>query len=255
MMLFLLDLALLCFLVPRSTKMTVRLACMIAVRAILTALCSVANVGIYQALLANNGKVETTSLAKTVNSIFGLKKDNCPSSRGRRDTWESLLSKVEGRVNVSDLLYDLDQNNFNGTLSQLEEEERRRNMSYDLDFNNTIKQMEQEEKKVNLDFDLVDENFANLKMNQNLTLDMDTRVEPAFDYLNCDLRLSFWAGVISVVMSAMLSMLAAANLALTWRLVNRHKVLLRKEEQLKEGFQALEEIHKLGQIGWEVNVN
>ena len=92
-LLFLLDLILICLLVPRGTRMSVRLVLLIALRYLLTAIGAAANVGIYQAFLYNAGQSQETQLAASINAIFGVEPVAC--QRGKRDTWDLLMKKLE----------------------------------------------------------------------------------------------------------------------------------------------------------------
>ena len=92
-LLFLLDLILICLLVPRGTRMSVRLVLLIALRYLLTALGAAANVGLYQAFLYNSGQSPETQLASSINAIFGVEPVAC--QRGKRDTWEILMKRLE----------------------------------------------------------------------------------------------------------------------------------------------------------------
>ena len=92
-LLFLLDLILICLLVPRGTRMSVRLILLIALRYVLTAIGAAANVGIYQAFLYNAGQSPETQLASSINAIFGVEPVAC--QRGKRDTWDLLMKKLE----------------------------------------------------------------------------------------------------------------------------------------------------------------
>ena len=88
--------------------------------------------------------------------------------------------------------------------------------------------------------------------------------EPAFVFTNytgtCDtkpyeLTMELYASIISVILTTLLSILAGTNLALTWQLVSRQKAILRKEEQLRQGFAALEELYQgHGGVFEEVNL-
>ena len=68
-MLFAVDLVLLCFLVPRGTPMSVRIIFLLATLAVLTTLGGAASIGMYQALLQNNGGEEATTLSTTINTL------------------------------------------------------------------------------------------------------------------------------------------------------------------------------------------
>ena len=93
-LLFLLDLALVTFLVPRGTRMSVRLVALLALRGLLTTLATATNVGIYQALLYNAGRTtEPTQLASGINALFGITPDTC--TRSKRDTWTDLLNNLD----------------------------------------------------------------------------------------------------------------------------------------------------------------
>ena len=92
-LLFLLDLILICLLVPRGTRMSVRLVLLIALRYLLTALGAAANVGLYQAFLYNSGQSPETQLASSINAIFGVEPVAC--QRGKRDTWDILMKRLE----------------------------------------------------------------------------------------------------------------------------------------------------------------
>lgn len=93
-LLFLLDLALVTFLVPRGTRMSVRLVALLALRGLLTMLATATNVGIYQALLYNAGRTtEPTQLASGINALFGITPDTC--TRSKRDTWTDLLNNLD----------------------------------------------------------------------------------------------------------------------------------------------------------------
>lgn len=238
-LLFVVDLLLLCFLVPRSTRMTVRLAFLIAIRAILTVIGSVINLGLYQALQAHTGRTETTTLAQTVNTLFGLTKDDC-SHREKRDTWANLLSRVEndgGEESMDEMeLTKKDTWNVTEWIPNLE----------------NITNLDDKKDKVempNLDFDLLEENITLNEIGQNLNWNVSEAEEWKEDqitYLNL---------IFSIGLAVGLLVILVLSVALTCKLAVSYRNNQRKEAQLRDGFQALEEIYKLGQAGWEVNLN
>ena len=102
-MLFAVDLVLLCFLVPRGTPMSVRIIFLLATLAVLTTLGGAASIGMYQALLQNNGGEEATTLSTTINTLFGLDPEACTRERQRRKTWEEMLSLMDKRPEEDNL--------------------------------------------------------------------------------------------------------------------------------------------------------
>ena len=280
-MLFGVDLLLLCFLVPRGTPMSVRLVLLIATRGALTTVGGAASIGMYQALLHNNGGEEATTLATAVNTLFGLDPEGCANNRQRRDTWAEMLSKVDQKTVIS--------SSSGEQLETVEEEEDKKEKKEDetistfpmvkenvhreelsdnnleMNMNNTVnteqgevftnetevdeKEVEDTEQELPYDFESDPTNESRI----GTKADMTEVAEPGFLFTNytgtCDTRpykltLELFAGIISVILTTLLSILAGANLALTYKLVSRQKAILRKEEQLRQGFAALEELYQ-----------
>ena len=280
-MLFGVDLLLLCFLVPRGTPMSVRLVLLIATRGALTTVGGAASIGMYQALLHNQGGEEATTLATAVNTLFGIDPDDCVNSRQRRDTWAEMLSKVDQKTVIS--------SSSGQQLDTVEGEENKREKKKDktistfpmieenvhkeelfdndleVNENNTVtteqgekftnetgadeKKVEDTEQELAYDFgsDLTDDSKIGTKA------DMTEVAEPAFVFTNCtetcdanpyELKMELYAAIISVILTTLLSILAGTNLALTYKLVSRQKAILGKEEQLRQGFAALEELYQ-----------
>ena len=92
-MLFLFDLLLLCFLAPRNTKWSIRLVCLLACRGLLATLGTAASLGLYQALMSNAGRAPETTLAHSVNALFGTTPGPCV--REKRDTWMEVISQID----------------------------------------------------------------------------------------------------------------------------------------------------------------
>ena len=101
----------------------------------------------------------------------------------------------------------------------------------------------------NLDFDLLEDNITLNEVGQNLNWNVSEAEEWKEDqitYLNL---------IFSIGLAVGLLVILVLSVALTCKLAVSYRNNQRKEAQLRDGFQALEEIYKLGQAGWEVNLD
>ena len=252
-MLFLLDLCLLTFLVPRSTKISVRLVILLAIRSILTTLYGAATIALYQALMANGGKEEATTLSAAVNGLFGLHGPNCQDNRQKRDTWDDLMSALEENEHLMNV-EKLDMETLNLTKQN------------DLDSAKLAFETMNLTEQIDLDSATMALEYLDLKnfSDQHNYLEKEVDQYPAMLNLNwTESTTTAWneedivtsTMVLSACLSIVLLFIVFFNLTLACLLARGYRTNQRKETQLREGFQALEEIYKLGQLGWEVNLN
>ena len=231
-MLFLFDLLLLCFLAPRNSKWSIRLVCLLACRGLLATLGTAASLGLYQALMLNAGRAPETTLANSVNALFGTTPEPCV--RERRDTWIEVISQIDDST-FPPLTTSALKNTTVDTLPVFSTESA---MINSMSTNVSVEDIFPSTENFTLE---PEDTFA--KDNFNMTWmenDEEDQTDICMDLFAARLTIFF--------ILATLILLTAGNLTLNFCLCGKAARLNRKQEHLKECYAALARLSETNRV-------